>query len=313
MLTVVLRRILWTIPFLVVVSLFSFVLASLAPGSTAESILGIGATPDAIAALNKQLGLDRPVLEQYWTWLTHAVRGDLGNSVVDNRSVTDVITTRLPATLSLTIIALIGAVVLGLLIGIYTSIRGGIVARIIDMLSTVLRGVPNFWLALVLISLFAVEIRVFPVSGYVPFASDPSMWISSLVLPVFALGIGQVALVAIVVRAEMLTVFRSDFIRSLRANGISNRRILLTHSLKNAAGPVLTIVSLLFVGLLGGTIPIEQVFGIGGLGSQMVTSVGQHDLPVIQGLVVFYTVVVVIVFLLNDLAHSWVNPKVVAR
>ncbi|MFF1831085.1 ABC transporter permease [Paenarthrobacter sp. NPDC058040] len=313
MLKVIFRRLLWTVPLILAVSLLSFVLASLAPGSAAEAMLGIGATPEAVAALKHQMGWDRPMIEQYGSWLVNLLQGNLGVSGFNNRPVTAILADRLPATLSLTVLATVAVVVVGVALGMLTAVRGGSVAKVVDMVSTLLRGVPNFWLGLVLISVFAVSIRIFPVSGYVKFGDSPSEWLTSLALPVVSLAAGQVALIAIVVRAEMLVVFRSDFVRGLRANGISSRSILFKHGLKNAAGPVLTIVSLMFVGLFGGTIPVEQVFGIGGLGSQMVTSVGQHDLPVIQGIVMFYTVVVVVVFLVNDIAHAWVNPKVVAR
>jgi peptide/nickel transport system permease protein len=311
-LKVVLRRLVWTAPFLLVVSLFSFVLSNLAPGSSAETMLGIGATPDAVAALEAEMGLDQPMVVQYWRWLSGVLTGNLGASLYDYRPVTQVLYLRLQPTLSLTILALLIIIILGIAVGIFTAVRGGLAARIIDVIASLLRGVPNFWLAMVLMSIFAVKFRLFPVAGYVPISASTTEWLRALTLPVVALGIGQVAQVAIVVRAEMLQAFRSDFLRSLRANGISDAKIIYRHCLKNVAAPVLTIINLIFVSLLGGTILVEQVFGIGGLGTQMVTSVTQQDLPVVQGIVLFYTVVVVAVFLVNDILLELVNPKVEA-
>jgi peptide/nickel transport system permease protein len=168
-------------------------------------------------------------------------------------------------------------------------------------------------LALIAALIFGVTLAWLPVSGYVPFGDSPSQWALSLVLPVTVLGVAEAALVAIVTRAEMLTAMRSDYVRSLRSNGYSGRRIVLKHIAKNAGGPVLTMVSLVFVGLLGGTILMEQIFGMPGLGAQLVTATAKHDLPVIQGLAVFYTAMVVVVFLITDIANGFLNPKVRSR
>ena len=316
MLRVISQRIVWMIPLVVVVTFLSFFLASLSPGSVAQSLLSGGstaATPEAIAQLNHELGYDRPVIEQWLSWIAAAVRGDLGTSVFTNQPVAEIIASRLPVTLSLVIPALIIDLVLGIWIGMWTAIRGGAVARIVEVFSVFLRAIPNFWLALILVTFFAVRLLWLPVSGFVPFSDSPVEWLRSLILPVAALSLGDIALIAIVTRAEVLVVLRSDFVKGLRANGIPARAILFRHVLKNALPPVLTMGSLVLVGLLGGTILAEQVFGMAGMGSQMVTSTNQHDLPVIQGIVMFYTLVVVVVFLLNDIALALINPKVVAR
>jgi peptide/nickel transport system permease protein len=313
MLGVIVRRLLLAAPLLVVISLIVFVLGSLAPGSVAESMLGSSATPEAVKELNHQLGADRPVLFQYWSWLEKAVTGDLNASIVSGRPVTELLAARLPVTLSLALGALLLIIVLGVSIGMLAAVRGGFVGRIVEVGAVLVRGLPNFWLAMIAAVIFGVNLMWVPVSGYVPFGESPAEWARSLALPVGVLAFGEAALVAIVTRAEMLAAMRSDYVRSLRANGYPWKRIVFKHIAKNAAGPVLTMVSLVFVGLLGGTILMEQIFAMPGLGTQMVTSTATHDLPVIQGLAVFYTAMVVVVFLLTDVVHGLLNPKVVAR
>lgn len=310
MLAVITRRLLLAVPLMLCISLVVFVLGSLAPGTIAGAILGPQATPDQIAELNAELGVDRPVLAQYWMWLQNALSGDLGESLVSGRSVTEILGLRLPVTLSLTFGALLLVVVLGTSVGAIAAVRGGFIGRIAEVLAVLARGLPSFWLALIAALVFGVNLAWLPVSGYVPFGDSPSEWARSLVLPVAVLGLAEAALVAIVTRAEMLAAMRSDYVRSLRANGYPWKRIVFKHIAKNAAGPVLTMVSLVFVGLLGGTILMEQIFAMPGLGAQMVSSTGSHDLPVIQGLTVFYTAMVVIVFLLADIAQALLNPKV---
>jgi peptide/nickel transport system permease protein len=310
MLRVVAHRLLLAIPLLFVISLVVFVLGSLAPGSVGQAILGPTASPEAVAELNAQLGADRPVLVQYWDWLGSALTGDLGTSALSGRPVTDTIAARIPVTMSLALGALLLVVIVGTAVGAIAAIRGGFIGRAAEVLAVLGRGLPSFWLALIAAFIFGVYLAWLPVSGYVPFADSPSGWFESLVLPVVVLALGEAALVAIVTRAEMLAAMRSDYVRSLRANGYPWKRIVFKHVAKNAGGPVLTMVSLVFVSLLGGTILMETIFAMPGLGTQMVKATNGHDLPVIQGLVVFYTITVVIVFLVTDIANGLLNPKV---
>jgi len=311
MLHLVGRRVLMAIPLLLIVSILSFVLASLAPGSVAASILGTGATPQEVQRVNLELGLNRPVLVQYWDWLSNAIHGNLGVSLFSGEPVTSLIASRMTVTLSLAVVTLIVSVVLGVGFGAFSAIRGGFAARAADALSVVFMSVPNFWLATVLLTLFAVNIRLFPVSGFVPLTVSPTQWVSSLFLPVVALTAGAMATIALNTRGEILHALRSDFVRSLRANGIPAWRTLFIHVLRNAAAPLLPVIGLLFVALLGGTVLMESIFGMGGLGALAQQATTQHDLPVIQGIVVVYTIAVVIVFLVLDVATAYVNPKVV--
>lgn len=309
--TVAGRRLLWSIPLLFVVSMITFTLAWLMPGDVASVILGTGATPEQKAQVIAQLGLDRPLWEQYWSWLFGALQGNLGTSLYSGESVTTMIAARLPVTLSLAFLTLVVSVVVGVALGAFSAIRGGVLARSLDSLSLIAMSIPSFWFAVVMVMAFAVALPIFPVSGFVPFEENPSLWFMSLVLPVFCLATSTVAGLALQMRGQMVATFRSDFVRALRANGISSRSILYRHVLKNAAGPVLTLTGLLIVTLLGGTVFMERVFGMAGLGTLAVSATARHDLPVIQGVVVYFTLVVVIVNLLTDVAYAALNPKVV--
>ncbi|WEH12875.1 ABC transporter permease [Streptomyces sp. VNUA24] len=308
--SVMARRLAWSVPLLLLVSLISFVLASLGPGDVAGVILGTGATDAQRAEVTRQLGLDAPLPEQYWNWLSHALRGDLGSSLYSHESVTSMLSSRLPVTLSLTLLTLVLSVVLGILLGTVSAIRGGAAARLVDASSLMAMAVPSFWFAALLVVAFAVWLPLFPASGYVPFTMSPSMWLSSLALPVVCLATSSVAGLALQTRGQMVVTFQSDFVRALRANGLPTRSVLFRHVLKNASGPVVTLSGLLVVSLLGGTVLMEAIFGMAGLGTLAVEATTRHDLPVIQGVVVYFTVIVILVNLLTDLAQAALNPRV---
>jgi peptide/nickel transport system permease protein len=307
---IIVRRIVWSIPLLFAVSLISFVLASIGPGDVAGVILGTGATPEQRAQVTEQLELDRPLPEQYWSWLSNALHGDLGNSLFSGESVTGMLSNRVPVTLSLTTLTLIVSVLVGITLGVVSAIRGGVVARLLDGIALVAMAVPSFWFAAVLVLLFVINISIFPASGYVALTDSPSMWLKSLALPVLCLATSAVAGLAMQMRGQMVASFQSDYVRALRANGFPARSVLYRHVLKNASGPVITVSGLLVVSLLGGTVLMETIFGMAGLGTLAVQATARHDLPVIQGVVVYFTIIVIIVNLLTDLAQAFVNPRV---
>ena len=298
------------VPLLFVVSALSFVLVSLTPGDAARQILGLDAPPEAYPKLRHELGLDLPVYEQYWNWVNHAVSGDLGASLFNEEKVTHAINARLPATLSLIIGALLVSAVLGIGLGVFSAVRGGAVGRAVDAFSFLGFALPSFWVGLILIVLFAVKLGWFPAIGYVPLTESPGAWLRSLVLPVVALSLHGIAALAKQTREAMLDVLGSEYVRMARANGIPAWSIIFRHALKNAAIRVVTILGLLAVGLLGGTVLVESVFALPGVGSLAVNASLQHDLPVIQGIVVYFTVVIVVVNLAIDLIYMWLNPRV---
>jgi peptide/nickel transport system permease protein len=310
LLVIVVKRLLFAIPLLFVVSALSFLLVSLTPGDAAREILGTNPPPGAYPKLRHSLGLDLPVQEQYWRWLTHAFHGDLGASLITGETVTHAIDGRLPVTLSLMLLALLVTLVVGVLLGLFSAVRGGVAGRLIDGLAMTGFALPSFWIGAVLISVFSVGLRWFPVVGYVSLASSPSRWLRSLALPVVALSLHAVAAVAKQTREAVVDVLSSEFIRMARANGVSPTSILFRHTLKNAAIRIVTIVGLLAVSLLGGTVLVESVFALPGLGSLAVSSALQHDLPVVQGIVVYFTLLVVAINLLIDLTYTWLNPRV---
>ena len=312
-LLVVARRILMTVPLLFVVSALTFVLVSLQPGNAAEEILGTTATPQAYAALERDLGLNRPLYEQYVSWLGHAVRGDLGQSIFTNQPVAQAIGQRLPVTLSLLIGTLFVSVVIGVGLGVFSALRGGAIGRAVDALALIGFSLPAFWVGAELIVIFAVWRHWFPATGYVSIGASPAGWLRSLILPVAALSLYGIAATAKQTREAMLDVLGSEYIRMARANGISTASVVFRHALRNASIRVVTVIGLQAVGLLGGTVLAENVFALPGLGSLMVNAGTQHDRPVVAGLVVCFTLVVVAINLLVDLAYLWLNPRVRLR
>lgn len=309
MLRLVLRRLAWSAPLLLVASVVSFAFVALLPGDAARSLLGANATQAQVQAVRQQLGLNRPLWEQYWNWLRGAVHGDLGSSLFSHQPVTTLLDSRLEPSLSLIIGATLVATIVGMALGVRGARRGAL-GRVVDVVSVVGIAIPEFWLGLVLIVLFAVQWSLLPPTGYVPLLQDPAGWFTSLVLPVVTLAVPATAIIAKQTRDAVSTALDKTFVRSLRSAGVSDRSIVYRHALKNAAIPVLTVVGLVFVGALSGTVVVESIFAIPGLGSTAVQATGSHDLPVVQGVVVYFTLIVIAVNLLVDLAYGYFNPRV---
>jgi peptide/nickel transport system permease protein len=294
------------------VTALTFVLASLAPGSAVRAVLGANTsvTPQQYAQVKHQLGLDQPLPVQYWQWLYHLLHGSLGADLFSGQPVTAALGTRVGASLSLIIATIIVSGIAGVTIGTVSAVRGGVTGRILDTLAVSGFALPSFWLALILIELLAVRARLFPSAGYVALDSDPGQWLRSIVLPVLTLSAGTTAAIARQTRDSMLQVFGRDFVTSLRSRGLPLRVIIVKHALRNAAIPVVTTLGVVFIGLLGGTVIVEQVFSIPGLGEAAVTATANHDLPMIEGIAFYFAVLVVIVNLLVDVSYSMLNPKV---
>jgi peptide/nickel transport system permease protein len=309
MIGLIARRLLVSVPLVVIVTAISFALMSLLPGSVAETILGTQATPTRIAALNHQLGVDRPLVGQYTHWVWGAIHGNLGTSIADGTPVSATLNQGVEVTVSLVASALLLALALGIAIGTYAAVRPGPHSRAVDGLALVGQAVPSFCVALVLVLVFAVKLRAFPAVGYTSLASSASGWARSLALPATALTVGMVGSVAKQTRASMRETLGRPYIVALRANGIAERRIVLKHALRNAALPVVTVVGLLFVGSLTGAVIIEQIFVLPGLGSALVAATAAHDVPMIQGVAVYLALLVVAVNLVVDLAYAALNPK----
>jgi peptide/nickel transport system permease protein len=297
---------------LFLITALTFVLASLAPGDAAKAILSSQSgsyTAQQYQQMRHALGIDQPLPVQYWHWLDGALHGSLGTDLFSGQPVTQELNARLGPSLSIIIATVIVSGLLGVGLGIVSAVRGGALGRLADVLSLAGLALPNFWLALVLVELFAVRFHVFPATGYAPLTADPAPWLRSITLPVLTLSAGGTAFVAKQTRDSLSEVMSREFIVMLRARGLSRRSVLLKHALRNAAIPVVTVLGLLLVALLSGAVLIEDVFAIPGLGQEAVTAAGSHDLPVIEGVAFYFTVIVVIANLLVDVSYRLLNPR----
>ena len=307
----IVRRLLASIPVLFLVSLITFGLLWLVPGDPASMFLDASATAEALDRVRRELGLDRPFLLRMGEWYLRLLQGDLGQSLLLNRSVTSAIFERLPVTLSLTALAFLLAVLLGLAAGVLAAVRHG---RAADqgMMTLALLGlsIPEFWLGLVLIWLVAVLLPIFPPGDYVAFAKSPLQWARHMALPTFTLACVQMGFVARMTRSSMLEVLGQDFVRTARAKGLPEPYVVLRHGLVNAMVPIVTVMGIMVGALLGGAVVVEQVFSIPGMGRLIIGAVLSRDFPVIQGGLLFLALIYLGVNLLVDLIYAAIDPRV---
>lgn len=293
------------------VSIMTFLMVRLIPGDPAHAVAGEHATPAEIAAIRSQLGLDRPVFVQYFHWLAGAVHGDLGNSLTSSRPVATTIVQAIPPTLSITVVALILAILFGVGAGVVAGLKqGGWLDRAVTAVTTVGIAVPGFWVAMILVSIFAMKLHILPATGYRPLTAGFGPWLQHVLLPGAALALATAAQIARQARGAVADVLVEPYIRTARARGASGFLLVRRHVLRNAAIPVLTVIGLQTGHLLGGVIIVETVSGVNGIGSLALRAVQDRDYTMIQGYVLFAAVVMVVVNLAVDLAYQWVNPKV---
>jgi peptide/nickel transport system permease protein len=305
------RRLLAAIPLLLVVPLLVFVLIDLSPGDPAVVLAGDEPTPERIAAIHAQLGLDQSVVVRYLRWVANAIQGDLGTSFVSDQQVTDLIFRRMTTTMSLVLVAMVVAVVVGAGLAIASANRvGGVLDRLVNWLASVAIAIPAFWFGLVLASLFAVTYQVFPAFGYEPLSAGFWPWLSHLILPGMALGLLPAAEVTLQLRSALGQVLRSDYILNAEAKGLSRPSIVLKHALKNASIPVVTVLGFRVSEVLAGSVTIELIYNMPGLGRLAIESVQGRDIPVLLGFILFATVIVVLVNLVVDVSYGYFNPKV---
>lgn len=309
MLNFIARRVAAGAVLLLVISCLSYLLLSIPGTDVGRQLLGEGAAQSAIDAKNASLGLDRPVLAQYTDWLSHAARGDLGTSWFTSEDVTQAIANRLPVTLSLMLGVTLVTAVVAFLLGVWAGVRRGAVDRAVQVLGVLGYALPGFLVTLVLVLVLAVNLNWFPAIGYTPFTESPSGWLSTITLPVISLSIASIAGVSQQVRGAVIDVLRQDYVRTLRARGLSTRRIVFKHVLRNASAPGLSLLGMQFVGLLGGAVLVEQIFGLPGIGSMTVSYTTRGDIPVIMALVMLTVIGVVLINLLVDILIGWLNPK----
>ncbi|NUO96552.1 MAG: ABC transporter permease [Nonomuraea sp.] len=309
MLSFVARRIAAGAFLLLVISFLSYTLLSIPHVDVGRQLLGQGAAQDLVDAKNAALGLDRPALVQYLDWLAHAVRGDLGTSWFTSENVLQAIANRLPVTISLMVGVTLVTAVLAFLLGVWAGVRRGAVDRFVQVFAVVGYALPGFLVTLVIVLVFAVRLRWFPAIGYIGLGESFTGWLSTVTLPILSLSIGSVAGVAQQVRGSVIDVLRQDYVRTLRARGLPPSRIVLRHVLRNASAPALAVLGMQFVGLLGGAVLVEQIFGLPGVGSMTVTYTTRGDIPIIMALVMFTVIGVILINLVVDILIGWLNPK----
>ncbi|MGP4043868.1 ABC transporter permease [Streptomyces sp. 2A115] len=313
MLTFLVRRVLAGLVLLYVLATAAFAMMSLTGTDAARNIAGTMATQDQVTAKTHELGLDRSWLSQYGDWLSHAVRGDFGTSWFSGDSVASSLQVKVPVSLSIVVTGLLLATVLSVVLGVAAAVRRGWLDRLVQLTAIAGYAVPSFLMALMLSATLAVELNWLPATGYVPLTTSADGWIRSITLPAISLAIGAIAATAQQVRGSVIDVLRQDFVRTLRSRGLSERRVLFRHVLRNAAPPALTVLSLQFIALVGGAVVIEKVFGLPGVGSAAVEATVNGDTPLVMGIVVYLVFIVVAVNLLVDVAYGWLNPKVRVR
>jgi peptide/nickel transport system permease protein len=306
------RRLLHLAPVLFVVSTVVFFAFRVVPGDPAQLILGVDATPEALAALRHELGLDRPVVVQYGVWLSHALRGDLGVSRLEgHRRVVEVLRPKIPVTLELVVVAVGFALALAIPLGVAAAVQAGRridqVARVVAMLGF---STPSYWLAILLMLLFSVRLQWLPAGGYVEPGRDVVGHLRALALPVVTVGLIQAASLVRFLRAGMLEVLALDYVRTARAKGLQERAVVYGHALKNSLISLITVLGTNVGALIGGLVVTEQIFAWPGLGWQMVTSIMMRDYQVVQGAVLYTALMFVTINLLVDLCYVWLDPRI---
>jgi peptide/nickel transport system permease protein len=305
------RRLLQMIPVLFFVTLIIFALINLIPGDAARLFLGEEATPEAIAALRHEMGLDQPLYVQYVRWVGRMARGDFGYSFKDHRPVLQTLLEKLPVTAELTAGALVIAWVVAIPAGVLaawrqrTAVDYGASAAALGGLS-----IPNFWLGIMLIYLFAVHLRWLPASGYVPITENLGRNLRALIMPAFNLGIVLAAVVMRQLRSSMLEVLSADFVRTARAKGLAQLVVLVRHALRNAVIPVITVMGIQLGTLLGGAIITETIFAVPGLGQLAVNSIYGRDYPMLEGVVIASALAILAVNLFVDIVYSLIDPRI---
>lgn len=309
--TYLLRRVLATIPVMAVVALFVFSLLYIAPGDPAAVIAGDQASPEQIAHIRASLGLDRSFLVRFADWLWHILHGDLGTSIFTNLPVSHMIAQRIEPTLSLMVLTLFLSLAIAIPMGVIAAWQQGKWPDRAIMVFAVLGfSTPVFVIGYVLAFVFALELKWLPVQGFSPIENGVWPFLRGLILPAFTLGGIYIALIARITRAAMLDVLSQDYIRTARAKGLGQRSVLFVHALKNAAVPVVTVVGLGVALLIGGAVVTESVFAIPGLGRLTVDAILRRDYPVIQGVVLLFSFVYVLVNLAVDLLYTLFDPRI---
>jgi len=305
------RRLFYLVPVLIAVSLLTFLIASLLPGDLAYVILGDQATPEKVEALRQDMGLDQPVWWRYLGWLGHVLQGDFGRSFRTGQTVLQAVAERLPVSFELMLLAEIGALAIGIPLAIACAVKsGGAFDRFMTGSAFGMLSVPTFLSAILLIYLFAVELNWLPATGWVPFAEDPLANLKSFVLPALTLALGEWPVLMRVLRSDMIATLQEDFIAMARAKGLKPSRILLVHALKPSSLTLVTVTGINIGRLIGGTVIVEQIFALPGIGRLLVGAITTRDLIILQGVVLVVAFGYVLMNFIVDMLYAVLDPRI---
>ncbi|MFA5552026.1 MAG: ABC transporter permease [Trueperaceae bacterium] len=305
------RRLLSSVPIVILITLVVFMVMQVLPGDPAVMILGTEATPESLAATRERLGLNRPLHVQYLSWLGNALRGDLGNSMIDNRPVMGAIANALPVTLQIAVISLLMAMLVGLPAGIISAVRrGGVADAFASLIALSGISLPGFWAALLLMYVFALRFDWLPSSGFVRPGEDLWLSLQHSILPAIALSLRPAGVFMRLLRSSMLDVIRSDYVRTAKAKGLGNQVVVLRHALRNALVPLVTVLGVEFSSLLGNVVVIDTIFAVPGFGRLIYNSFLRMDFVTMQSLLLLFALIVIVINYLTDLSYSLLDPRI---
>ncbi|QDQ02473.1 ABC transporter permease [Lysinibacillus fusiformis] len=310
----IIRRFILLITTILLVSMITFGVFQILPGDPVRTMLGTEADPTQIENLRSELGLDRPLYEQYGDWMKGLLTGELGNSIRFSMPVKDLLFDRLPVTMSLAGLTLIIVLTVSLPLGMFAARRQNKLSDV--SLSTVTQigmAVPSFWLGMMLILYVGMKFSFFKISGYIPWSQSVSGALSTLILPAFTIAIPQIAVNFRYVRTAILEQIQLDYVRTIRSKGMSEQNVMYKHVLKNSMIPILTVFGLIMAEVVAGTIIVEQVFSLPGIGQLLITAISNRDFPLVQGIVMYITVAVVVINFIVDILYSVLDPRIRLR
>ncbi|WP_449373415.1 ABC transporter permease [Arthrobacter psychrolactophilus] len=310
MVTFILRKLAAGVVVLAAISFLTYFLLYFSSANIARNILGEFASQEQVAAKEIELGLDQALLPRFFAWAGHALTGDLGTSWFTSEPVARALMTRLPVTLTVVIVSIIFIAIIATALGMAAAVKRGWIDKAVQSAAVIGDAIPSFVMAIILVTVFAIQLKLFPATSSISPDSGSAAWVASLALPVLAIVINGVTSAAQQIRSAVIKQLEKDYVRTLRSRGISEREILFKHVLRSAAPAGLTVLSLQFIGMLGGVVIIEQIFALPGMGALAVQSTTMGDIPLVMGVVLYTVVIVIIVNLLVDLINGWLNPKV---
>lgn len=307
----ILKRALVSVIVVFLVSVFAFSLMHILPGDPARLSLGQEASQEDVDALRSELNLDKPILQQYWIWISGLARGDFGWSITYDRPVADIMSERLPRTVAIGLPALIISVIVGVCFGITSAVkRGKAIDQIITFIATLGMGTPVFWLGILSIYLFSIKLRILPIQGFTSPSENFGQYVYMAILPIFCLSLHLIASIARQTRTNMLDVINQDYIRTAKANGINSASIIIKHALRNTLIPIITVIAMQVRVVIGGSLIVEQVFNIAGIGQLLHTAVGNRDYLIVQGSVLAISLVTIGCNFFVDVLYGFVDPRI---